>query len=212
MSDSRFRKLLRNKFVFLDGGSTKQNRLSFFLPFLYFLYNRLPFCLGVFVNQIRQIFSRQRFVARNADYFKIVNFMEFFCRCLRSSGHSGYLFIKTEIILNGYFGVGTRFFFNLNAFFGFDCLMQSAAVTASVKHASREFVDDNGLAVFDDVIFVALEKRLRLQTFFKIMHKAEIFRRVKIVHADKFFHFFYSDSGDTYSFEFFLNRIIFINH
>ena len=76
----------------------------------------------------------------------------------RRTGHSSQFLIKPEIILNGDGRQRLRFAINLNAFFGFHCLMQTVAPPPARHFAAGELVDDHYLIVFYDVLNVFLEQ------------------------------------------------------
>ena len=54
---------------------------------------------------------------------------------------------------------------------GLDGLVQALRVAAAVHEAAGELVDDEDLAVLDDVVHVALEHELRLQRLLQVVHQ-----------------------------------------
>jgi hypothetical protein len=76
----------------------------------------------------------------------------------RRAGHAGELFVHPEIVLEGNRGQRLVFRLNLHVFLGFQRLMQAFGIAAPLHHAAGELVDDDDLAVADDVILVAREQ------------------------------------------------------
>ena len=74
------------------------------------------------------------------------------------AGHAGELLVKPEIILNRDRGERLRFAFDLDAFLGFDRLVQAVAPAAARHLAAGVFVDDDDLVFLDDVLHVLLDK------------------------------------------------------
>ena len=56
--------------------------------------------LFMLVYLILQVFPYYRFVRRNNDYVHVVNISELVFFCLGCTGHSGKLFVHTEVVLD----------------------------------------------------------------------------------------------------------------
>ncbi len=74
----------------------------------------------------------------------------------RRPGHPGQLFVHLEDVLQRRRGKRLRFLFDRHAFLGFDGLVQTVTPLATFHQTTGELVDDDDLAIFDDVIHVAL--------------------------------------------------------
>ena len=98
----------------------------------------------------------QRAIGRNSDHVELVDFVEFFGFGHRGTGHAADFLVELEVILQSNRGQRLRFLFDFHAFFGFDCLMQTITPLASLHQTTGEFVDDDDLAIFDDVVHVTL--------------------------------------------------------
>ena len=68
-----------------------------------------------------------------------------------------------------------------NPFFGFHGLVQTVGVTPSGHEAAGEFIDDDHLALFDDVIHVPLEDVLGLQGRMEVVQDLDVPGIVKVV-------------------------------
>ena len=78
----------------------------------------------------------------------------------RRAGHAGELVVEAEVVLEGDRGQGHRLALDPQALLGLDRLVQSLAPATARHLAARELVDDDDLAVLDDVVAVALVERV----------------------------------------------------
>ena len=77
--------------------------------------------------------------------------------------------IHAEIILESDGCQRLVFRLNIDAFFGFDCLVQAIGPATPVHHAPCKFVDDDDLAILDDVINVAFEHHIGFKCLIKMV-------------------------------------------
>ena len=115
------------------------------------------------VDDVGIFFADQRAIRRNHDDIEVVDLCEFGGFGFRGAGHAGELLVHAEIILKGDGGERLVFALDLDAFFGFDGLVQAVGPAAAGHLASGKFVDDDDFAVFHDVVDVALVQRVRAQ-------------------------------------------------
>ena len=59
-------------------------------------------------------------------------------------------------------------------FLGFQRLVQAFRIAAARHHAAGELVDDDDLAVADDVVLVALEQAVRLQRIVDVVDDGDV--------------------------------------
>ena len=114
------------------------------------------------VNDVGMLFADERAIRGNRDDIEVVNLAEFGGFRFRRSGHAGKLFVHAEIILEGDRGEGLIFALDLDAFFGFDGLVQAIRPAAARHLAPGEFVNDDDFAVFHhvfDVVFIQARAR-----------------------------------------------------
>ena len=57
---------------------------------------------------------------------------------------------------------------------GFERLMQPFRIAPARHHAAGELVDDDDLAVADDIVLVALEQLVRPQGLIDVMHDRDV--------------------------------------
>ena len=93
----------------------------------------------------------------NFDDIELIDFEKLagFGRC--RSGHSANFRVHAEIILEGNRRQRLVFRFDPNAFFGLNRLVQAVRPAPPIHHPAGKFIDDDDLAVLDDIVGVALE-------------------------------------------------------
>ena len=86
-------------------------------------------------------------VRGNHDDIEVVDFRELGGFGFGGAGHAGQFFVHAEIVLESDRGEGLVFALDLDAFFGFDGLMETVGPAAAGHLASGKFVDDDDFAV-----------------------------------------------------------------
>ena len=79
------------------------------------------------------------------------------------AGHAGELLVHAEVVLEGDRGEGLVLALDLHPFLRLDRLVQAVRPAAARHHAAGELVDDDDLAVLDQVVDVALVEVVRAQ-------------------------------------------------
>ena len=103
---------------------------------------------------------------------------------LRRTGHAGELAVEPEVVLQGDRGEGLVLLLDLDALFGLDRLVHALVVAAAVQDAAGELVDDEDLAVGDDVVLVALVQLLGLDGVVEVADQRRVHRLVQVVDAE----------------------------
>ena len=78
---------------------------------------------------------------------------------------------------------------DLDALFGLDSLVETFAIAASGHLAAGELVHDDDLAIFDDVILVALEDNLGLNGILHVARQVQIVLVVDVFYTCKLLKF-----------------------
>ncbi len=115
------------------------------------------------VDQIVPIIPRDGTVGRNDHHVQLVDVPKFSRFRLRRAGHARKLVVHPEEVLKGDRRIGLGRRFHLNAFLGFNGLVQSVAVASAFHNPASLLVDDLDLVVHDHVFDVLLEQSVRLQ-------------------------------------------------
>ena len=102
-------------------------------------------------------------IGRDLGHVETVDFGEFLRFGRRRARHAGKLVVHAEVVLEGDGGERLVLGLDLDVFLGLERLMQAFRIAPARHHAAGEFVDDDDLAVPDDVVLVALEQLVGLE-------------------------------------------------
>jgi hypothetical protein len=75
---------------------------------------------------------------------------------------------------------------DLDALLGLDRLVQAVGPAPARHLAAGELVDDDDLAVLDDVVDVALEQRVGLERLVDVVQDLDVLDVVEVVDAERF--------------------------
>ena len=100
------------------------------------------------------------------------------------------------------------FALDLDAFFGFDRLVQTVGPAAALHQAPGEIVDDDDFAFLHDVMMVELVERVRFQSLLDAVQHLHVRRVVKIADAEQAFGFVNALFGQHGRVLFFVNQVI----
>ena len=161
-------------FGLLDRGGADQHRLTARLAVFDQRENGAIFFLGRPIDLVVVVEAHHRHVGGNFQNFEIVDVEEFVGLGRRRAGHSAELLVHAEIVLEC--DRGQRLVFRLNRLplLGLERLVQPFRITAARHHAAGELVDDDDLAVADDVILVALEQLVGAQRLIDVVHDGDV--------------------------------------
>ena len=117
----------------------------------------------VLVDEVGQVLADHRPVGRDRHDLEVVDLVELLGLGHRRAGHAGQLVVQAEVVLERDRGQGPALALDAQALLRLDRLVQALAPAAAGHLAAGELVDDDDLAVLDDVVPVALVQRVRLQ-------------------------------------------------
>src|SRR5712671_4977520 len=174
-----------NGFGFFDGDGAYEHRLSALVKMadpvgqrIVFLKNAVDHGFKLFffgaIDDVGILPANQRAIRWNHDNVKVVNLAEFGSFGFRGTGHAGKLFVHAEVILEGDRREGLIFALDLDAFFGFNGLVQPVGPAAAGHLAAGKFIDDDDFAVFVDVVDVNFVQRMRAQGLVDVVHRVDI--------------------------------------
>ncbi len=114
----------------------------------------------------------------------------------RSSGHPGQFVVEPEVVLQRDRGQGLVLLLDLDLFLGLDRLVHTLAVTPAVQYPTGELVDDENLAVRDDVVLVPTVEFFCLQSVVEIADQRCVHRFVEVVDTELVLHLGHPALGD----------------
>ena len=103
---------------------------------------------------------------------------------LGGTGHARELVVEPEVVLQRDRGQRLVLGLDLDVLLGLDGLVHALVVAAADEHATGELVDDDDLAVADDVVLVALEQLLGLQRVVQVADQRRVRGLVEVVDAE----------------------------
>ncbi len=133
-------------------------------------YDRIELSLFSLQNDIRIVSADHGKVSGNNDNIKPVYLLKLFFLCSCSSSHACQLVVHAEVVLESNRCQGQAFPLNLNPFLRFDGLVESVAVPPSEHQPSCELVNYYCLAVFNDIVPVALHQRVGTKGLVQMVH------------------------------------------
>ena len=154
----------------LHRGRADQDRTSGFDQGLNLLDDRLVFLALRLVHPVVHVDTRHRTVRRNLHHVQLVDAPELAGLGHRRTGHTGQLMVHAEIVLQGDGGESLCGRLYLHMLLGLHRLMQAVAPASSVHDTARLLVHDFHLAVYHDILVVAVEHRVGLQELLQGVH------------------------------------------
>src|SRR2546425_5714453 len=178
----------REALRFLDRDRADQDWSPLFVHLRDLIDDRLELGLLAFVDDVGVVGPNHRPVGWDdhdvepVDLVKLLGFGE------RGAGHPGELFVLPEVVLDRDRGDRLLLLLDLDSFFGLDRLVQAVRPAASGHRPARELVDDDHLAVLDQVFLVAPEQRLRLQRLVDLVSLDDVLEIVDVADSCPAFH------------------------
>ena len=108
------------------------------------------------------VYSDHLFVGRDENHVQSIDLGKLSSFSVGSSCHAGEFLIHTKIVLKSNGGEGLVFLLNPHTLFGFQCLMQTIAVTTARHEATSELIYDDDLTIFDHVVHILAKEGVGL--------------------------------------------------
>ncbi len=141
--------------------------------------HRVELGLLVAEDEVRLVLADHLAVGRDGDHFQLVDLVEFLGLGHGRTGHPGQLVVQAEVVLERDRGQGHALALDAQALLGLDRLVQALAPAPARHLAAGELVDDDDLAVLDDVVAVALVERVGPERLLEVAGEP----RVRVVHV-----------------------------
>ena len=114
----------------------------------------------------------------------------------RRTGHAGQLLVHAEIILECDGRQRLVLALDLDAFFGFNRLVQAIGPAAARHQAAGELVDDDDFAVFHHILDIAPVERVRLDRGLDVVLEVPVLGIGNVADAQQLLDFFPALFGD----------------
>ena len=125
--------------------------------------NRGVFFFRRTIDLVVAILADHRQVGWDNDGFQAIDLLELIGFRIGRTGHAGKLAVHAEIVLEGDRGQRLVFILNRHAFLGLDSLVQPFRPAAAGHQASREFIDDDDLAILNNIVLIAQKEIMGTQ-------------------------------------------------
>ena len=140
--------------------------------------------LLVLVDEVGLVDAHHGLVRGDRDDAELVGRHELGRLGLGGTGHAGELRVETEVVLQRDGGEGLVLGLDLDALLRLDRLVDALVVATAYEDAAGVLVDDEHLAVHDDVVLVALEQGVRLDGVVEERDERGVRRLVEVVDAE----------------------------
>ena len=145
---------LRQLFALVDRPRADQHRPAELMLLDEVVDDRLPLVLAGAEDERRQLLANRRAVRRHGNHAALVDLVQLAGAGAGGAGHAGQPVVAQEEVLHGDPGGLVRGERDLDAFLGFDGLVDAGPPLAAFAEPAGELVDDHDLAVADHVLAV----------------------------------------------------------
>src|SRR3989454_1525908 len=136
-----------------------------------------------FVDEVGVIVPDHRLVGGDHDHLQLVDLVEPLGLGGRRARHAGQLGVEAEIVLVGDGGQRLSFLLDLDALFRLHRLVQTVRPAATRLLAAGELVDDDDLAVLDQVVAVAVEEGGGLERLVDLVRLVDVVELIDVFDA-----------------------------
>ena len=125
-------------------------------------------------DEVRLVLADHLAMGRDRDDLELVDLVQLLGLGHRRAGHPRQLVVEAEVVLEGDRGEGHALALDAQALLGLDRLVEALAPATAGHLATGELVDDDDLAVLDDVVAVALVERVGAERLLEVAGKAGV--------------------------------------
>ncbi len=173
----------RHDLGLLDADRADEHGLSAFVALLDLGQHGAELAAFVLVHEVVVILAQEGLVGGNHRHVELVDLLELFRFGVGGSGHAGELLVEAEVVLVADGGQGLVLFLDLDAFLGLDGLVEAVRPAPARHLAAGELVDDDDLALFDEVVDVALVQGVGAQGLGHVVQPRDVLGIVEVAHV-----------------------------
>ena len=171
----------------LDRDRAHEDRPAQLLHLGDLLDHRVELRVLVPVDEVRLVLADHRPVGRDRHDLQLVDLVELLGLGHRRAGHAGELVVEPEVVLEGDRGQGHALALDPEPLLRLDRLVKALAPAPARHLAPGELVDDDDLAVLDDVVPVALVERMGPERLLEVAGEPRV-GVVHVVDAEQLLH------------------------
>ena len=187
--------LARQQLALLHAHGANQHGLTGFVARCDVVDHRLELGFFRLVDEVGFVLAHHLAVRGNRHHVEAVGVHQFRRLGLCGSRHARQLVVHAEVVLQRDGGKRLVFFLDLDAFLGFDGLVDSLAPSATLEDSAGELVDDLHLALLHDVVLVAVVQHRCAQRHLQLVHQVALHFVVQVLDTELLFHLFDSRFG-----------------
>ena len=162
MLDAALFQQLGQRLALFNADRADQHGLALCMALRHLINDGVVLAVDGLVNAVGQVLTGAGLVGGDADNVQAVDFAELIGLGGGCTGHTGQLFVHTEVVLEGDGSQRLALGGNGHALLGLNGLMQALIEAAAVHQAAGELINDDDLAVLDDIVNVAVHDAARL--------------------------------------------------
>ena len=200
---------VREQFGLFDRGGADEDGLIDFVEFFDLVGDGEVFFFYGAEDDVGVLDAAHRLVGGDDDDVELVDLVELGGLGLGGSGHAGELFVEAEVVLEGDGGEGLVFLADADALFCLDCLVESVGPAAAGHEASGELSTMMTLAVFDDILHIALVEGVGLDRGLDVVLEVPVFDIGDVADAEQLLDLFPAVVGDGDGFVLFVDDVVF---
>jgi hypothetical protein len=168
----------------LDGGGADEDRLALLVLLCDVVEDRRVLGLHGPVDLVGVVLAGVRLVGGDRHHMQLVDLVELGGLRHGGAGHPAELLVEAEEVLEGDRGEGLVLVLDRHRLLGLDGLVQALVVAAAGEDAAGVLVDDEDLAVHDDVVLVLLEVLLGLERVVQVPDEGRVVGLVEALDAE----------------------------
>ncbi len=189
---------LRQVLGLLDARRADEDRLTLLVPLGDVVGDRLELRFLGLVDEVGLVDSHHRAVGRDRDDTQLVGLVELRRLGLGGTRHAGELLVEAEVVLQRDRGERLVLGLDLDAFLRLDRLVHALVEPAPGEDAARELVDDEHLAVADDVLLVLAVELLGLEGVVEEPDQRRVRGLVEVLDTELVLDELHTELGDTH--------------
>ena len=174
----------REQLGLLDAGRADEHRLALVVALDDVLDDGFVLRVLGAIDEVRLVDAPHRAVGRDRHDAELVDLVQLGGLGHGRTGHAGELVVEPEVVLQRDRGERLVLVLDLDALLGLDGLVHALVVATARKHAAGVLVDDQDLAVHDDVVLVGLEELLGLDRVVEVADERGVDALVEVLDAE----------------------------
>ena len=169
MFNTTLRQNARNTLGVVNGNGTNKYWLTVLMTLFNVFNNSLELSVNSAIDQVIKVFTLNRTIRWNDLYRNVINLTELCVLSHCGTSHTGELVVHEEVVLKRNSCQSLVLFTYLDVLFCFNCLVKTFGVTTTFHNTAGKLINNLNLTIDDNVLLVAMEHVLGLQSLLKVI-------------------------------------------